>query len=194
MAFTSEVSRRTFLHSTAVAAALSLLRQGSPALAALASSAQAAMTADTGFTTLSANEAADIDAITARILPTTDTPGAREAGVVHFFDRALAQELSDALPPLRAFIDHLNSGLDGQRFASLNPLQQDELLILNQQDERFELCRVMTLFGFFAMPSYGGNRDHVGWELIGFKGHQGAWAPPFGYYDAHYPQGSGTDE
>jgi hypothetical protein len=40
----------------------------------------------------------------------------------------------------------------------------------------------MTILGFFAMSSYGGNRDHVGWDLIGFEGH-GAWTAPFGYYD-----------
>src|ERR1700743_1084097 len=34
-------------------------------------------------------QAVEIDAITARIIPTTDTPGAREAGVVYFIDRAL---------------------------------------------------------------------------------------------------------
>ena len=27
-------------------------------------------------------------------------------------------------------------------------------------------------------------RNHVGWELIGFEGHNGAWEYPFGHYDA----------
>ena len=43
--------------------------------------------------------------------------------------------------------------------------------------------RFMTLCGFFGMSSYGGNRDNVGWELLGFDGHRGAWQPPFGHYD-----------
>ncbi len=47
-----------------------------------------------------------------------------------------------------------------------------------------------SLAGMFAMPSYGGNRDHVGWSLLGFP-HQHAWQPPFGHYDA---QESGDDE
>lgn len=194
MVITSEVSRRSLLRSTAVAAALALLRRGSPALLALAGSARAGAAADTGFTTLSPVEAADIEAITARILPSTETPGAREAGVVHFFDRALGQELADALPALREFVGHLNSDLDGARFADLDPQQQDELLIRNQQDDRFELCRVMTLFGFFAMPHYGGNWQYSGWKLVGFEGHQGAWQPPFGYYDGHYQPGNAGDE
>ena len=34
-------------------------------------------------------EAAEIEAMAARIIPTDDTPGAREAGVIYFIDRAL---------------------------------------------------------------------------------------------------------
>jgi hypothetical protein len=52
----------------------------------------------------------------------------------------------------------------------------------------------MTIFGFFAMEKYGGNRGHVGWDLIGFEGHHGAWQYPFGYYDAAYHSGAGDDE
>jgi hypothetical protein len=38
----------------------------------------------------------------------------------------------------------------------------------------------------FALPKYGGNRDHVGWQLIGFPD-QHIFQPPFGYYDREYP-------
>lgn len=194
MVFTEEFSRRSFLNSSAVVAALSLLRGGSPALLALAETARAAQSDSALFTVLDVDEAADMAAIAARILPTTETPGATEAGVIHFFDRALGSELSDALPPLRAFIDHLNSGPYGGRFASLGTVEQDALLVANEADENFELLRVMTLFGFFAMPVYGGNRGDIGWKLIGFEGHHGAWEPPFGYYDANYQPGSPADE
>ena len=34
-------------------------------------------------------EAAEVEAIAARIIPTDETPGAREAGVIYFIDRAL---------------------------------------------------------------------------------------------------------
>src|SRR5271155_3348491 len=34
-------------------------------------------------------QAADVEAIASLIIPTTDTPGAREAGVVYFIDRSL---------------------------------------------------------------------------------------------------------
>ena len=48
----------------------------------------------------------------------------------------------------------------------------------------FNLMWAMTIFGFFSMEKYGGNRDQVGWELIGFEGGHGPWQYPFGYYDA----------
>jgi len=35
------------------------------------------------------------------------------------------------------------------------------------------------------MSSYGGNKDNIALDLIGFEGH-GAAQPPFGYYDAEY--------
>src|SRR5271168_4727815 len=44
----------------------------------------------TAFQTLDPATAADIDAITSQIVPSTDGPGAHEAGVVYFVDRALS--------------------------------------------------------------------------------------------------------
>ena len=66
---------------------------------------QAARDAKTSF--LSAAEAADVEAVAAQIIPTDDTPGAREAGVVYFIDRALARSsppfrrrIANDIPPL----------------------------------------------------------------------------------------------
>ncbi len=38
----------------------------------------------------------------------------------------------------------------------------------------------------FTAPTYGGNRDGLGWKLIGFEA-QHVFQPPFGYYDRDYP-------
>ena len=38
------------------------------------------------------------------------------------------------------------------------------------QLEFFPLLALHTRQGFYADPVYGGNRDHVGWKLIGFDG------------------------
>ena len=43
--------------------------------------------------------------------------------------------------------------------------------------------------GSSANPSDGGNKDEIGWKLIGFED-QSYYAPPFGYYDAQ-PGGEG---
>src|SRR5580698_36174 len=47
------------------------------------------------FQTLDAVTAAELDAITSQIIPSTDGPGAHEAGIVYFIDRALATFDSD---------------------------------------------------------------------------------------------------
>jgi hypothetical protein len=40
--------------------------------------------------------------------------------------------------------------------------------------------------GFFSNPQYGGNRDKMGWKLIGFED-AFVFQPPFGFYDG--PEG-----
>ena len=50
----------------------------------------------------------------------------------------------------------------------------------------FETTRLLTLLGMFSMPAHGGNRNGVGWKLIGFEDRH-AFQAPFGYYDRDYP-------
>ena len=68
----------------------------------------------------------------------------------------------------------------GKRFDLLTPAQQDEVLH-GLEDGKIELESVSSkLFfglllrnteeGFFSDPMYGGNRDKIGWKLIGFPG------------------------
>lgn len=177
-------SRRFILRAAGAVGGTALLRLGTPALAALGSNAVAARDAGAAFRTLGAGEARHFAAIAARIIPTTDTPGATEAGVVHFFDQAFSDDMNDALPPAREGLDALNTGLPDGGFAALPEPEQDTLLSTIDGEPFFELMRVMTVFGYFAMSRYGGNREHAGWKLIGFDGHHGAWRPPFGHYDA----------
>ena len=44
----------------------------------------------------------------------------------------------------------------------------------------------LALLGLVALPKYGGNRDKLGWQLLGFEDRH-FWQPPFGHYDADYP-------
>lgn len=181
----SELSRRRFLKSTGTLTAASLLRIGAPALAAITQAACTAREEAAAFTTLATDEAADFAAIAARLIPTTDTPGATEAGVIYFFDRAWGDELSRFLDPARGFLQAINDEL-GTRFATIGEAEQDNVLKANEKDPRFELLRTTTIFGFFAMAKHGGNKGHLAWDLLGFDGHHGAWEAPFGYYDAEY--------
>jgi gluconate 2-dehydrogenase gamma chain len=50
----------------------------------------AAQSPTKSFETLDAESAEEIEAIAAQIIPSTDDPGAREAGVIYFIDRALS--------------------------------------------------------------------------------------------------------
>jgi len=186
-----DLSRRRFLQSAGAIGGTAWLRIGAPALASIAQAACTAKEAGAPFALLGEAEAADFAAIAARIIPTSNTPGATEAGVIHFFDRAFADERSGSLNPARDGLAELNATLrNGTRFADLDTTKQDAVLGTIENSAFFNLMRVMTIFGFFAMSSYGGNKDNVAWDLIGFEGHHGAWEYPFGYYDAEVHGGS----
>jgi hypothetical protein len=187
------MSRRRFVQSAGVAAGASWLRISAASLAAITQAACTARDEGATFATLGVEEAEDFTAIAARLIPTTDTPGATEAGVIHFYDRAWGDEMAWALKDMRGFLHTLNES-SPQRFALLDADAQDATLREHENDGRFQLLWLVTMFGFFAMEKHGGNANHVSWDLIGFDGHQGAWAPPFGYYDAEYRKESGNDE
>tara|TARA_R110002049_G_scaffold196523_7_gene365646 strand:+ start:4312 stop:4962 length:651 start_codon:yes stop_codon:yes gene_type:complete len=190
MAGTTQHSRRQFLRSVSVVAGVELLQIAAPAIAVAATAARKSGSA---FQVLDEDDAADFAAIAARIIPTTDTPGATEAGVIHFIDQAFAGAMQGSRAFAVAEIAAANQKLDG-RFADLDAMAQDELLHGIEDGEFFGLLRVMTIFGFFAMSKYGGNKDMVAWKLIGFDGHHGPWQYPFGYYDAEVHGGDYNGE
>jgi gluconate 2-dehydrogenase gamma chain len=147
--------------------------------------------ADAKLAFLSASEAADVEAVAAQIIPTDDSPGAREAGAVYFIDRALSSFFSqlggDYRSQLEAFQGAYRKRHPGaERFASLPSEQQIAYLKGIDQTPFFNTTRLLTLRGMFSLPSYGGNRDGVGWKLIGFEDAH-VFQPPFGYYDRDYP-------
>ena len=71
------------------------------------------------------------------------------------------------------------------RFSALSSDQQIAVLTEEEQSPFFQTVRFLTIMGMFANPSYGGNRNKVGWQLLQFEDRH-AWQPPFGYYDEHY--------
>jgi gluconate 2-dehydrogenase gamma chain len=190
---TATLSRRSLLQAIAatmatVAAPFGWTELG-PALDHAHAAGQTGGDAKISF--LSAAEAADIEAVAAQIIPTDDTPGAREAGVVYFIDRALATFLSQMAGDYRADLARFQSACREQHpaaasFASLTSDQQVEYLKGVDQTTFFTTTRLLTLLGMFSLPAYGGNRNGVGWKLIGFEDAH-FFRPPFGYYDRGYP-------
>jgi gluconate 2-dehydrogenase gamma chain len=145
------------------------------------------------FDVLTAEEAAEVTAIAARILPTTDTPGATEAGAIHFIDRALGGFAAGGLPDLRAFLADLARRAGERRpgtrtFRALPVADQDAILVAVEDTPAFGQLRGLTMMGTFGDPARGGNRDEVGWKLLGYE-HRPVHAPPFGYYDEEYARG-----
>ena len=190
----NDLARRQFLKSSGALAGVSMLRLSGASLLAITQAACGARDNEAEFKLLGEAEGADIAAIAARIIPTTETPGATEAGVVWFFDQALAESMAGMLEPVRRGLGELNATVAAEsatatRFAELAQDVQDRLLREIESSEFFWTMRNLTVFGFFAMQRYGGNRDHVGWDLIGFDGHHGPWEYPFGHYDAELARG-----
>ena len=181
--------RRKFLTRTGSALGGSWFTMSLPAILATASVAAKAAEEQRPFRVLLPIEATEFEAIAAQIIPSGDSPGAREAGVIYFMDTALADIESQILEPLRKGLKGLHADIRDtygtDLFASLGHNKQIKTLRSIEDTEFFDTVRFLTIAGMFCDPSHGGNRDRVGWELIGFEG-PGGTQPPFGYYDADY--------
>ena len=161
-------------------------------------------TAQNGFRNLSADEAAELQAIAARIMPNDDgTAGAEEAGVIYFMDNVLTEPeqlalLRDGLSDLQQRVQTRYGGgaanasgstpnngsgtPSAAAFHRLQPAQQDALLRDIEDGEFFRTVRFLTLAGMFSLPEYGGNQGYAGYQAIAYDARH-AWAPPFGAYD-----------
>lgn len=84
----------------------------------------------------------------------------------------------------------------GKRFDALPTAQQEEVLH-GLEGGKIELASVRapfffnmllgnTIEGYFADPVYGGNRDKVGWKLVGFPGVAAAYTSLVEKYNAPY--------
>lgn len=184
-----QLSRRAFLRQTGIAARNSLIVLSLPVIMSSSAAASEAMLDNSAFKVLGSDEAREFAAIAARIIPTDETPGATEAGVIYFIDNVLGTSRTEALAPMREGLASLQTAAQSTygsaSFSALTPEQQDALLVSIEETEFFGTMRYMTIAGMFSLPEYGGNRDYAGWKLIGFE-HKHVWSPPFGFYDADY--------
>jgi len=98
---------------------------------------------------------------------------------------------------LAALDDYCKATFAGKSFTMLSAAEQDRVLTGLEKDEIklkgasgkefFETVLANTIEGFFADPIYGGNRDMVGWKLIGFPGARYDYRDHVGKHNQPYP-------
>jgi hypothetical protein len=132
-------------------------------------------------------EARTMAALASRIFPDDDLgPGAIAAGVVQYVDRALSGAESHRQLVYRASlkdIERIANASFGRSFADSAPAQRDSLVSDMAEDRLparfgekspgkpfFDFLRAHVLEGMFSDPVHGGNRDFVGWRLLGYWG------------------------
>jgi gluconate 2-dehydrogenase gamma chain len=199
-------SRRLFLKQSAFGIGGAVLINLVPeVLHAARLGADAAALAGDKFAVFSPEEGADLKAFAAQIFPTDETPGANEANVVYFIDHVLDKFEPENQANFRDCLKQLNEAsaqaIPGSKhFSALSHEQQVAVLEKFQTVAKkrrsdlmgsffggisnpFETMRTYVIAGFLSDPDNGGNKDSVGWQLIGFDG-MAMHEPPFGFYDA----------
>jgi gluconate 2-dehydrogenase gamma chain len=179
------VSRRALLKRAGVlgvgASAMGVLGRAAPAEAEVE---RVVLVEREALEALTADQAATVDAVVARLIPSgASGGGAAEARVGRYIDRALngglslrKQEYVDGLAQLDAYSQRTY----GAAFVGLSAAQQDAVLTNMQAntatgftpDSRtfFNLVREHALQGMFCDPFHGGNANFVGWDMIGYPG------------------------
>jgi gluconate 2-dehydrogenase gamma chain len=131
---------------------------------------------------LTATELDTLKAATDRIIPSDDLgPGASDAGVFVYIDRALAGRNAAALPLFQAGLAALAAAVP-ETFTAATPEKQDEILATASAGDLagdpggfFGTLLEFVRQGMFADPIYGGNAGFVGWDLIGYPGVKLVW-------------------
>lgn len=129
--------------------------------------------------TFTNSEYAVLSSAVERLIPRDEDPGAIDAGVPVYIDRMLTTpELSPMRDDLIAGLNALERRSRGELekgFAEATPAEQDALLREFKDADPstgearfFELLTALAMEGFLGDPSYGGNKERVGWALMGF--------------------------
>ena len=189
-----EISRRLFLIKSCAGVGAVWLSSRWPEIVAAQEHAhkQATSDAPVKFEFFEPEQAVEIEAMAAQIIPTDDTPGAREAHVIYFIDRALTTFDVDKQPLYKKGLVELqaksrNPLLGAKTFSNLKSDAQIKVLKGIQMTPFFQQVRAHTIMGFLANPEYGGNYNQIGWKHIGFED-QYFHKPPFGFYDRQYKE------
>jgi gluconate 2-dehydrogenase gamma chain len=190
------ISRRALLRSAGIAGAAAAAAPASlivstteppsaaPAYAQAASLQSTTPARREAFENLTATEADLLDAVVDRLIPSDALgPGAREARVTHYIDRALGGALASSRQAYAsglASLDRYAQSSRGRRFLDLPNSDRDSVLIdvetgaatgfSGSSAQFFALVLGHTRQGMFGDPYYGGNANFVGWDLLGYPG------------------------
>ena len=178
-------TRRELLQYGAVVAGAVALPGALDASAALAKTHKAVSLTSQQMTTLKA--------ALARLLPDDDLgPGAVEANVHVYIDRALAGSYKAALSTYQQLLstfDKAAQSMGAASFSALSASAQDAVLTQVEAGtapgvpasvqatamSSFQVLLTHMREGMFADPMYGGNAGFAGWELIGYPGVTLVW-------------------
>jgi len=187
-------SRRKFLSRSGSMISGSWIIMNSSAIIATANFACQAKIEGAPFEVFTEIEAKEIEAMAAQIFPSDGTPGAKEAGILYFIDHALAtireNDKEIIQKGLVEFKAKISEKFSRKNFSELSSKQQIGMLKEIEQTDFFVTVRNLTVSGMFSMPSYGGNKDKMGWAHLGFIDRH-TWSSPFGYYDEQYLKDGG---
>lgn len=184
------ISRRDLLKGAGVVGTAALAAPAvTPAVDAAVAQARGPVTVAgvrEAYESLSAVEADALEAVVERLIPSDGNgPGAREARVVHYIDRALGGALASLRPAYAAglaALDRHSQSSRGQPFAQLSASDQDAVLteveagsvppgvFAGNPVQFFTMVLSHTRQGMFGDPYYGGNANFAGWELLGYPG------------------------
>jgi gluconate 2-dehydrogenase gamma chain len=205
-----QLDRRSFLVSAGSGLGAAWLSANWPGAMAASAHARSAAISSTPpkFDFFSTEQAVEVTAISSRIIPSDDSPGATEAGAVYFIDRVLMTVAADTQPIYRDGLPQFQRDFHAmfpgtEKFSTASIEQQDQFLRsvggdtppprrrnrpASGQPSFFDTVRTHTIAAFLIDPEseYAGNRSGVGWQLIGREASH-SFESPFGFYDKDYP-------
>lgn len=117
-------------------------------------------------------EAATLNAWLDCLVPADDTPGALDAGVIHYIDRQLTRRFKKHRADYTLALTHIDRmarDRHGRPFAELSFESRAALLedMERQELRAFDMVLNHCMQGFYASPRHGGNKDYASWRMLG---------------------------
>lgn len=124
-----------------------------------------------------------LEALLDTIIPADDFLGAVDAGVGDYLLRQLAGDLAELLPSYQLWLSDLDAesrAFRGMSFAELDSAERTSLLKIVERGEIatdwsldpapfFRQIVEHCAEGYYSDPDNGGNRDGIGWRMIGYE-------------------------